>query len=77
MIAYKTISRPQLSMIATQNPVTCARYFQRVMEIIVDVLLDLDEDNRCPKGNIGFFEHSKSTIAFATPLAFNGNWLAT
>ncbi|OWZ11488.1 hypothetical protein PHMEG_00015483 [Phytophthora megakarya] len=51
----KTFLRAHLGMISTQNPVACARYFDRIIAIIIEVLFDWNQTKKCSKGKGGIF----------------------
>ncbi|KAF4128939.1 Helitron helicase-like domain at N-terminus [Phytophthora infestans] len=56
-------TRAKLGSIATANPAICARHFDRLMDIFIDVVLNRDSDQGCSQKDSGLFGHTKSFYA--------------
>ncbi|KAE9090113.1 hypothetical protein PF005_g19196 [Phytophthora fragariae] len=56
-------SRAQLGHIAASNPYICARYFDRIVNTFIDVVLNWDTDNNCARREPGLFGCTKAFYA--------------
>ncbi|GMF26426.1 unnamed protein product [Phytophthora fragariaefolia] len=56
-------SRAKLGRIAASNPYICARYFDRIVNICIDMVLNWDTDNNCARKEPGLFGSTKAFYA--------------
>ncbi|ETL80792.1 hypothetical protein L917_18739, partial [Phytophthora nicotianae] len=55
---YKT--RAELSAAATSNPMACARYYNAIVHLLIDVLLNYAQDRQCSRPRSGGFGKTKA-----------------
>ncbi|EGZ29082.1 hypothetical protein PHYSODRAFT_294394 [Phytophthora sojae] len=63
----------KLGMIATSNPAACSQYYNYVMEIVIDVILNWDRDKHCSKPGGGLFGVTEAFYAATETQGSTGN----
>ncbi|KAG6947642.1 hypothetical protein JG687_00015974 [Phytophthora cactorum] len=56
-------SRAKLGQIVSSNPYICARYFDRIMAVFIEVVPNWDMDNNCSRRGPGLFGCTKAFYA--------------